>query len=114
MFIFILLNHKNVTYPTSNHVLLFNAILHCRLVGSRKNVAGLNSQKFWHKRFESYNHSLRGSISGVPRKFSGGGDARKLFFPGGSTNSVEDREQGERVSGGGSPLVRGSTQFANE
>jgi hypothetical protein len=43
--------------------------------------------------------------SGVPRKFSGGG---------GSTNSVEDRGQRERGSGGGSPLVRGSTQFANE
>jgi hypothetical protein len=33
---------------------------------------------------------------------------------GGSTNSVEDRGQRERGSGGGSPLVRGSTQFANE
>jgi hypothetical protein len=33
---------------------------------------------------------------------------------GGSTNSVEDRGQRERRSGGGSPLVRGSTQFANE
>jgi hypothetical protein len=31
-----------------------------------------------------------------------------------STNSVEDREQREWGSGGGSPLVRGSTQFANE
>jgi hypothetical protein len=31
-----------------------------------------------------------------------------------STNSVEDRGQRERGSGGGSPLVRGSTQFANE
>ena len=31
------------------------------------------------------------------------------FFPGGgSTNSVEDRGQRERGSGGGSPLVRGS------
>jgi hypothetical protein len=43
--------------------------------------------------------------SGVPR----------IFFRGvGSTNSVEDRGQSERGSGGGSPLVRGSTQFANE
>jgi hypothetical protein len=32
----------------------------------------------------------------------------------GSTNSVEDRGQREQGSGGGSPLVRGSTQFANE
>jgi hypothetical protein len=33
---------------------------------------------------------------------------------GGSTNSVEDRGQRKRGSGGGSPLVRGSAQFANE
>jgi hypothetical protein len=32
-------------------------------------------------------------------------------FSGGSTNSVEDRGQIERGSGGGSPLVRGSDQF---
>ena len=38
------------------------------------------------------------ATSGVPR----------IFFPGGSTNSVEDRGQIERGSGGGSPLVRGS------
>ena len=37
--------------------------------------------------------------SGVPRNF---------FRKGGSTNSVEDRGQRERGSGGGSPLVRGS------
>jgi hypothetical protein len=42
--------------------------------------------------------------SGVPR----------IFFREGSKNSVEDREQRERGSGGCSPLVRGSTQFANE
>jgi hypothetical protein len=36
------------------------------------------------------------------------------FFRGVSTNSVEDRGQRERGSGGGSPIVRGSTQFANE
>jgi hypothetical protein len=29
----------------------------------------------------------------------------------GSKNSVENRKQRERVSGGGSPLVRGSAQF---
>jgi hypothetical protein len=41
---------------------------------------------------------------------------QKFFFVGGggSTNSVEDRGQRERRSGGSSPLVRGSTQFANE
>jgi hypothetical protein len=36
-----------------------------------------------------------------------------IFF-GGSTNSVEDRRQRKPGSGGCSPLVRGSTQFANE
>ena len=36
--------------------------------------------------------------SGLPRNFVGGG----------STNSVEDRGQRERGSGGGSPLVTGS------
>jgi hypothetical protein len=43
-------------------------------------------------------------FSGVPRNFFGGG--------GGLTNSVEDRGQRERGSRGGSPLVRGSAQFA--
>jgi hypothetical protein len=33
---------------------------------------------------------------------------------GGLTNSVEDRGQREWGSGSGSPLVRGSTQFANK
>ena len=32
---------------------------------------------------------------------------------GGSTNSVEDRGQRERGSGGGSPLVRGSGRSCN-
>jgi hypothetical protein len=32
----------------------------------------------------------------------------------GSTNSVEDRGQRERGSGGGNPLDRGSNQLANE
>ena len=39
--------------------------------------------------------------SGVPRNFVRGEGV-------GSTNSVEDRGQRERGSGGGSPLVRGS------
>jgi hypothetical protein len=38
---------------------------------------------------------------------------QKLLYGGGSTNSVQDREQMERRSGGGRPLVRGSAQFAN-
>ena len=42
-------------------------------------------------------------ISGVPR----------IFFFGGSTNSVEDSGQRERGSGGGSPLVRGSGGSCN-
>jgi hypothetical protein len=42
--------------------------------------------------------------SGVPRNF---------FSGGGSTNSVEDRGQRERGSGGGSPLVRGSGGSCN-
>ena len=44
-----------------------------------------------------------GRNSGVPRN----------FVQGGSTNSVEDRGQRERGSGGGSPLVRGSGGSCN-
>ena len=36
-----------------------------------------------------------------------------IFFGGGSTNSVEDRGQRERGSGGGSRLVRGSGGSCN-
>ena len=36
-----------------------------------------------------------------------------IFFGGGSTNSVGDREQRERGSGGGSPLVKGSGGSCN-
>jgi hypothetical protein len=36
-----------------------------------------------------------------------------IFFRRGSTNSVEDRVQRERGSGGGSPLVRGSGGSCN-
>jgi hypothetical protein len=57
-----------------------------------------------------YMHQYKQSCSGIPRNFVkgwrvGGGD---------STNSVEDRGKREWGSGGGSPLVRGSAQFANE
>ena len=48
--------------------------------------------------------SYGGRCSGVPRNF---------FFRGGSTNSVEDRGQRERGSGGGSPLDRGSGGSCN-
>ena len=44
--------------------------------------------------------------SGVPRNFVPG-------WWGGSTNSVEDRGQRERGSGGGSPLVKGSGGSCN-
>jgi hypothetical protein len=44
----------------------------------------------------------------------GSGVSRKFFQGGGSAISVEDRDQREQGSGGISPLVRGSTQFANE
>jgi hypothetical protein len=45
------------------------------------------------------------------------GGLRQGFFlggEGGSKSSVEDRGQRDQGSGSGSPLVRGSTQFANE
>ena len=38
---------------------------------------------------------------------------QEFFSGGGSTNSVEDRGQTERGSGGGSPLVRGSGGSCN-
>ena len=38
---------------------------------------------------------------------------QEFFFVGGSTNSVEDRGQRGRGSGGGSPLVRGSGGSCN-
>jgi hypothetical protein len=63
-------------------------------------------------------NSLYDINSGVPRIFfSGEGERVCQEFVrggGGSTNSVEDRGKRERRSGGGSPLVRGTTQFANE
>jgi hypothetical protein len=37
-----------------------------------------------------------------------------ILFRGSSTKSVEDRGQREWGSGDGSPLVKGSAQFANE
>jgi hypothetical protein len=59
-------------------------------------------------------HSILQSVAyqGI---FRGGGvSIPGIFFGAGLTNSVEDRRQRERGSGGGSPLVKGSTQFANE
>jgi hypothetical protein len=45
--------------------------------------------------------------------FWGEGVVTPLISFRGSRNSVEEKEQRERRSGGGSPLVRGSAQFAN-
>jgi hypothetical protein len=56
-------------------------------------------------REESLNKNVI-DFSGVPRNFFGEGG-------GCSTNSVEDRGQRERGSGGGSPLVRGSGGSCN-
>jgi hypothetical protein len=52
-----------------------------------------------------------------PNFFLGGGGAGGITpgtFSRGSINSAEDRGQSVRGSGGGSPLVRGSTQFDYE
>jgi hypothetical protein len=49
----------------------------------------------------TFNHGKPVAYPGI---FFGGG--------GGATNSVEERGQRERGSGGGSPLIRGSAQFA--
>ena len=49
-------------------------------------------------------YTAHSSGNGVPRNFVRGG---------GSTNSVEDRGQRERRSGGGSPLVGGSEGSCN-
>jgi hypothetical protein len=102
-----------------------------------------SSGRFWCTTSNSGNsylrptHKNKGCNSGIPtatidghynqrrtqEHFSGGGGLRQAFFRrglrqafcgGGGSNSVEDRGQTERGSGGGSPLVRGSTQFANE
>jgi hypothetical protein len=50
-----------------------------------------------------------------PGIFFGCGLCQEFFSGwGGSRNAVEYRGQREQESGGGSPLVRGSTQFVNE
>jgi hypothetical protein len=54
-------------------------------------------------RFIHCRRSTTLTISGVPRNF--------VRFGGGSKDSVEERGQRERGSGGGSPLVRGSAKF---
>jgi hypothetical protein len=60
---------------------------------------------FMETRLKMYIFTLQSTLS-VSGAYPG------TLFGGGSTNSVEDREQRERGSGGGSPLVRGSAQFA--
>ena len=64
---------------------------------SCNNVVNTREKKIYHP----FNYV---KSSGVPRNFVWGG---------GSTNSVEDRGQKERGSGGGSPLVRGSGGSCN-
>ena len=54
--------------------------------------------------------TLAGKQSGASHSYSG---VPRNFVRGGSTNSVEDRGQRERGSGGGSPLVRGSGGSCN-
>jgi hypothetical protein len=61
------------------------------------------------RRLLQYNHKLEKLVVKYYMTVENPG-----IFSGGSTNSVEDRGQRERGSGGGSPLVRGSSQFANE
>jgi hypothetical protein len=49
-----------------------------------------------------------------PQTFSVGNYIRYFFLGGDSTNSVEDRGQREWETVGGSHLISGYTQFANE
>jgi hypothetical protein len=52
--------------------------------------------------------------SGVPRNiFFGGGRVTPGIFSG-CSNSIENKGQTQRGSGGGSPQDRGSSQFVNE
>jgi hypothetical protein len=74
----------------------------CRLfiLSQARFSAGLRQ----HTQGQTNVHALRGSVA-----YPG------IFFRGGeSTNSVVDRGQKERGSGGGSSLVRDSSQFSNE
>jgi hypothetical protein len=63
-------------------------------------------------------NSTTSEISDVPRKFWGEGGVRQEFFSvggGGGFNKFSwGQWETEQGSGGVSPLVRGSTQFANE
>jgi hypothetical protein len=53
------------------------------------------------------------NVMSHPDSVTHSGIARTFVWMGGSTNSGEDRGHRERGSGGGSPLVRGSAQFAD-
>jgi hypothetical protein len=55
-------------------------------------------------------------ISGVPRNFYRGGGLRQEFFRGGGVQQIQWRIEGRENGdlGAVAPLVRGSTQFANE
>ena len=64
------------------------------------------------KTSDSVNHD--NLLSKLPHYgISGSGVPRYFVWGGGSTNSVEDRGQRERGSGGGSPLVSGSGGSCN-
>ena len=58
-------------------------------------------------RLYKFTHSDQAQVILQPVAYPG------IFFGGGSTNSVEDRGQRGRGSGGGSPLVRGSGGSCN-
>jgi hypothetical protein len=81
---------------------------YCSLITQLVVRVGFEIRTFWILTVCSWHSSLYSDMgsSGILRNF--------VWGEGGSTNSVEDREQRERGSGGGSPLIRGSAQFTNE
>ena len=90
---------KKVKQTVSNHLILLLLVF----VSYIKNY---NSCFFNFKiKFSIVHGRVFTSCSGIPRNF--------FFFGGGSTNSVEDRGQRGRGSGGSSPLVRGSGGSCN-
>jgi hypothetical protein len=81
------------------------------LEASKNVVQEVNTEKT-RSMFISRHNNVRKIM--LQRQLTNSGIPRNFFSGGGSTNSVEERGQRERGSGGGSPLVRGSAQFANE
>jgi hypothetical protein len=101
------LRHKPFSYTLSISLVIWKSIDSNYLILKKRNISitDVFVLRWRDAALCSFCHSLR-PVSGVPGN----------FFPvgGSSKNSVEDRGQRERRSEGGSPLVRGSTQFANE